>query len=78
MHQDADKHQKKGVLWPDLRMIASNKGFEIVKNNGEGNCMFYALCDQLEYKKVLQISDQDLRKELVNYLYDHPKLVSFN
>ena len=78
MHRDADKHQKKGVLLPDLRMTASNKGFEIVKNNGEGNCMFHALCDQLEYKKVLQISHQDLRKELVNYLHDHPKLVSFN
>ena len=78
MHQDAGKLQKKADLLKDLEMNASNKGFEIVGNDGEGNCMFHALCDQLKYKKHLEISHQELRKELVKYLQEHPTTVSVN
>ena len=77
MHRDADKHKKQGLV-PDLRMIASDKGFEVVDNDGKGNCMFHALCHQLKYKKHLEISHQDLRKELVKYLLKHSKMVSMN
>ena len=78
MHRDADKHQKEGGLSHGLKTNASIKGFEIVHNDGKGNCMFHALCDQLKYKKHLEISHQDLRKDLVKYLHGHPKLVSFS
>lgn len=74
LHRDADKHQKQGGLLPDLRMIASGKGFEVVDNDGKGNCMFHALCHQLKYKKHLEISHQDLRNELVKYLHEHSKM----
>jgi len=36
--------------------------------------MFHALCDQLKYKKQLEISHQELREELVKYLREHPKM----
>ena len=78
MHRDAGKLPKKAGLFNDLKMIASNKGFEIVGNDGEGNCMFHALCDQLKYKKHLEISHRQLRKELVKYLQEHPTMVSVN
>ena len=78
MHLDAGKLQKKAGLFNDLKSNASNKGFEIVGNDGKGNCMFHALCDQLKYKKHLEISHQELRKELVKYLREHPTMVSVN
>ena len=78
MHRDAGKFQKKAGLFNDLKVNASNKGFEIVGNDGEGNCMFHALCDQLKFKKHPEISHQELRKELVKYLWEHPMMVSVN
>ena len=78
MHQDAGKLKEKACLLNDLKNNASNKGFEIINNDGGGNCMFHALCDQLKYKKQLEISHQELREELVKYLREHPKMVSVN
>ena len=78
MHQDAGKLQRKADLLEDLRINASSKGFEIIDNDGGGNCMFHALCDQLKCKKNLKISHQELRKQLVKYLQEHPKMVSVN
>ena len=75
MQRDAGKQD---LLLSDLRKIASDKGFEVVKNAGEGNCVFHALCHQLKYRKHLEISHQELRKDLVKYLHEHPKLVSVN
>ncbi|XP_044169795.1 uncharacterized protein LOC114949750 [Acropora millepora] len=74
LHQDAGKLQKKADLLKDLKINASNKGFEIIDNEGGGNCMFHALCDQLKYKKGLEISHQELREKLVKYLQEHPKM----
>ena len=78
LHQDAGKLQKKADLLKDLKINASNKGFEIIDNEGGGNCMFHALCDQLKYKKQLEISHRELREKLVKYLQEHPKMVSVN
>lgn len=78
MHQDAGKLKDKACLSKDLKKNASNKGFEIINNDGRGNCMFHALCDQLKYKKQWEISHQVLREELVKYLQEHPKMVSVN
>ncbi|XP_015780920.1 PREDICTED: uncharacterized protein LOC107358863 isoform X2 [Acropora digitifera] len=74
LHQDAGKLQKKADLLKDLKINASNKGFEIIDNEGGGNCMFHALCDQLKYKKHLEISHRELRETLVKYLQEHPKM----
>ncbi|XP_044169801.1 LOW QUALITY PROTEIN: uncharacterized protein LOC122947288 [Acropora millepora] len=74
MHQDAGKLQTKADLLEDLRINASSEGFEIIDNDGGGNCMFHALCDQLKCKKNLKISHQELRKQLVKYLQEHPKM----
>ena len=76
MHCDPSKFQKKTGLPKDLQTIASDKGFSICDNPGSGNCMFYALSEQLQSVKGIQISDTELRKELVEHLGNFPKLVS--
>lgn len=75
MQRDADKQD---LLLSGMVNIASDNGFDVVKNDGDGNCMFHALCHQLKYEKHLEISHQELRKQLVKYLHGHPKLVSVN
>ena len=66
----------KSGLSEDLQKIASDKGFSICDNPGSGNCMFYALSEQLQSVKGIQISETELRKKLVECLGNSPKLVS--
>ena len=75
MHRDADKLHKKVDLLVDLEKNALKKGFMISNNRGEGNCMFYALAEQLKLKKGITISHGDLRRLLVKYLREHPQQV---
>ena len=60
----------------ELRNIAANKDFEVFDNLGQGNCMFYALSDQLKIVKGIKISHTHLRAKLVQFLEENPKLVS--
>ena len=60
----------------DLKKIASEKGYRISDNPGSGNCMFYALSEQLEIVRGERIHHFELRRSLVQYLREHPKLVS--
>lgn len=76
MQCDPSKFQKKTGLSEDLQTIASDKGFSICDNPGSGNCMFYALSEQLQSVNGIQISDTELRKKLVECLGNSPKLVS--
>ncbi len=66
---------KKTDLSEDLQKIADDKGFIISDNPASGNCMFYALSEQLQSVKGIQISDQELRKTLVEFLVKYPSLV---
>ena len=68
--------KKTGGLSQDLQKIATDKGFTICDNPASGNCMFYALSDQLQSLKGIQISETELRKKLVKFLRNSPKLVS--
>jgi len=63
-------------LLAELEKIASDKGFVISDNEGSGNCMFYALSEQLNLVKGIKISHGKLRQSIVQYLRDNPKLVS--
>ncbi len=76
IHCDACKRNKKTDLSKDLQKIAADKGFIISDNPASGNCMFYALSEQLQSVKGIQISDRELRKKLVEYLENYPNLVS--
>ena len=58
-----------------LERIASDKGFVISDNEGSGNCMFHALCEQLHLVKGITISHEKLRHSIVQYLRKNPKLV---
>ena len=60
----------------DLGRIASDKGFLISNNPASGNCMFYALSEQLNSVKGIRISQRELRKTLVRFLRENPNLVS--
>jgi len=76
MQCDLSTFQTKTGLSKDLQTIASDKGFSICDNAGSGNCMFYALSEQLQSMKGIQISETELRKKLVECLGNSPKLVS--
>ena len=73
---DASKDTDKTTLLRDLKKIASDKGYIISDNQGSGDCMFYALSEQLELVKGIKISHEELRRILVHYLKENPKLVS--
>ena len=60
----------------ELEKIASSKGFVISDNEGSGNCMFYALSEQLNLVKGIKISPGKLRQTIVKYLLKNPSLVS--
>lgn len=79
MHRDADKKNNKTTNFlSDLEKNANDRGFIVVDNPGEGDCMFYALQEQLRLVKGITLSAQELRKNLVQYLKEHPKLVNIN
>ena len=71
-----DPKKLKTGLSLGLQKIASDRGFSICDNPGSGNCMFHALSEQLQSVKGIQISERELRKQLVEYLRNFPKLVS--
>ena len=76
MESDPKKFNKKTDSTDNLQKIASDKGFSICDNSELGNCMFYALSDQLQSVKGIEISETELRKKLVGDLRNSPKLVS--
>ena len=59
-----------------LKRIALEKGFAISDNQGEGNCMFFALSEQLDLIKGIQMSHDELRRTIVQHLRENPRLVS--
>ena len=76
MRHDAGKIIGKTQLLEELKKIVSDKGFKISDNEGAGNCMFYALSEQLNLVKGIQISHEVLRQCIVHYLKENPTLVS--
>ena len=60
----------------NLKKIAYEKGFEISDNRGEGNCMFFAISEQLELIQGVELSHRKLRKKVVRHLKRNPTLVS--
>ena len=76
MQHDVNKFNSSTDLLLELERIASDKGFVISDNEGSGNCMFYALSEQLNLVKGIKISHGELRQLVVEYLRKNPKLVS--
>ena len=60
----------------DLKNVASERGFVISDNQGGGNCMFFAISEQLELIQGVKLSHKKLRKKVVRYLKENPILVS--
>ena len=73
---EARREASKTELSLNLKRIALEKGFVISDNQGDGNCMFFALSEQLEHIKGIKISHDELRRTVVQYLKDNPRLVS--
>ena len=78
LHAETDQVRKKVDLPTDLEKNAKSKGFVMLDNPGNGDCMFYALADQLKLVRGLDLSHGDLRQKLVAFLETHPKLVRFS
>ena len=76
MQRDVSKVSINTDLLAELEKIVSEKGFVISDNEGSGNCMFYALSEQLNFVKGIKISHRELRQSIVQYLRKNPKRVS--
>ena len=72
---DASRETSSAELSLNLERTASEKGFVISDNQGEGNCMFFALSEQLNLVKGIDMSHSQLRQTVVNYLRDNPTQV---
>ena len=72
---DADQVRNKTILPSNLRMVAAKKGFLVSDNQASGNCLFYALSEQLKSVKGIQISHKELRNTLVQFLRENANLV---
>ncbi|KAL9962679.1 hypothetical protein ACROYT_G031802 [Oculina patagonica] len=75
MRLDVDQINKGTDLSLDLKMAALDKGFRISDNQGSGNCLFYALSEQLKLVKKIEIPHEELRSKLVQYLKENPKML---
>ena len=68
MLHDAEMAKNKMNLSTSLEQIALDKGFRVVNNQGQGNCMFHALSDQLKLVMRISVSHEQLRHAAVDYL----------
>ena len=73
---EARREASKTQLSLNLERIALEKGFVISDNQGDGNCMFFALSEQLDRIKGIKITHEELRRIVGQYLKDNPRLVS--
>ena len=73
---DSRTETSKSELSRNLKRTAQENGFVISNNQGEGNCMFFALSEQLDVVKGMRISHEEIRQTVVHFLMDHPTLVS--
>ena len=73
---DARGETSQSELSLNLKRSAQEKGFVISDNQGESNCMFFALSEQLDVVKGMRMSHEEIRETVVHYLMDHPTLVS--
>ena len=73
---EARTESSKTELSQALKRTALEKGFAISDNQGEGNCMFFALSEQLDLIKGIQISHDELRRTIVQHLRENPRLVN--
>ena len=72
---DAEQVRNKTILPSNLRTVAAKKGFLVSDNQASGNCLFYALSEQLKSVKGIQISHKELRNSLVQFLRENANLV---
>ena len=77
LQNNAGQCAEKNNPLQDLETASSEKGFKVSANQGTGNCMFYALAEQLEIVKGIKIQHGELRQSLVQYLRENPKQVSW-
>ncbi|CAH3180165.1 unnamed protein product [Porites lobata] len=71
---EARTESSKTELSQALKRTALEKGFAISDNQGQGNCMFFALSEQLERIKGIQMSHDELRRTIVQHLRENPSL----
>ena len=72
---DADQVRNKTILPSNLRTVAAKKGFLVSDNQASGNCLFYALSEQLKSVEGIQNSHKELRSTLVQFLRENANLV---
>ena len=73
---DARSETSQTELSLNLKKTAQEKGFVISDNQGEGNCVFFALSEQLDVIKGMKISHEEIRQTVVHFLRENPTLVS--
>ena len=73
---DARRETSQTELSLNLKRTAQEKGLVISDNQVEGNCMFFALSEQLGVVKGMRMSHEEIRQTVVGFLRDNPTLVS--
>ena len=76
MQLEAWEETGKTELSVNLKRMAFENGLVISDNQGKGNCMFFALSEQLDHVKGIKVSHSQLRRTIVQYLIHNPTLVS--
>ena len=76
MQLEAWEETGKTELSVNLKRMAFKNGLVISDNQGKGNCMFFALSEQLDHVKGIKVSHSQLRRTIVQYLIHNPTLVS--
>ncbi|CAH3181770.1 unnamed protein product [Porites lobata] len=71
---EARTESSKTELSQALKRTALEKGFAISDNQGGVNCMLFALSEQLDLIKGIQISHDELRRTIVQHLRENPSL----
>ena len=78
MHDNAGQVTREtNLVLQDLRKIASDKGFRVSDNQGSGNCMFYALSEQLQSVLRIRMQHEEVRNTLVQFLKKNRQLVGW-
>ena len=72
---DARSETSQTDLSLNLERTAEEKGFVIFDNQRGGNCMFFALSEQLDVIKGIRMSQEEIRQTVVHYLMNHSTLV---
>ena len=68
------EEQKRDIEYPSLQAVAQTYGVSILDTPKDGNCQFHAIAQQLQIQTNKQMSADEVRKAIVQFLRQNPVL----